>query len=376
MTLCAVLATFAFGAAALTGQVVDAAGNPAAGARVFLEPGLEGELIEGRVAADGRFSFDDVAPGAVGVIAAAPGYGHAGRHFNLGLDDVVSPFTLRMAPAGRIAGRVLTEKGKPIAGARVTRVALLGDEKVGIPLTKLRTFGIAEPWSDADGRFAVEQLPEGGTVALKVNHPDYAQEGTTDVRVGDENVRVTLTPGVIAEGSVLTRHEQMAVANVEVVFQNAAPPHDTVIAHTDGRGRFQVRLKPGAYLARAAGGGYRSPGLIPVAISTDAPRQVVRLQAVRTGRIRGTVKDAVSGEPVRGVRVLLESSGNVAALVRTGATGEFDFEAAAGQNVVRIDAAPGYAPPAINTVSATVTEGQELTLPGFWLAPLPVEKGP
>lgn len=371
MTVPMVLAALLLGASTLSGRVVDAGGQPVPGTRVFIEPGLEGNLMEAQVGADGGFTFDNVPPGPVGIFAIAPDFGYAGRHFNLGLDEAVAPFVLRMPPAGRVAGRVVTEKRKPIDGARVTRIALLDADKVGIPLTKLKAFGFEEPRSDGEGRFVVEQLPAAGLVALKVGHPDYAQEGISDINVGDEDVRVTLTPGVITEGLVLDRRQEMAVANVDVWFQNADPPHDTAITRSDGRGHFQVRLKPGAYLGRAAGSGYRSPGWLRFEVSAEAPRQVVRLFVARTGRVRGTVKDAVSGTPVSGVRVLLETNGNIAGMVRTGATGEFVFETAEGANLVRVEAAPGYFPPEINTVSATITQGQELVLPGFWLAPLP-----
>ncbi len=371
MTVPMVLAVFLLGASSLTGRVVDAGGQPVNGARVFLEPGLEGAIVEAPIAADGAFRFENVAPGPVGVFAAAPGFGYAGKHLNLGLDEAVPPLVLRMPLADRVAGRVLTEKRKPIEGARITRIALLDADKVGIPITKLKAFGFEEPRTDGEGRFVLGQLPAGGIIALKVGHADYAQEGVADIAVGDEDVRVTLVPGVITEGLVLERRQEMAVANVDVWFQNAGPPHDTALTRSDGRGHFQVRLKPGSYLGHSAGNGYRSAGWMRFEVSPDAPQQMVRLLVARTGRVRGTIKDAITGAPVPGARVLLETNGNMAGLARTGATGEFVFETAEGLNLVRIEAAPGYFPPEINTVTATVLEGQDLELPGFWLAPLP-----
>jgi len=86
VTVPMVLAVFLLGASSLTGRVVDAGGQPVNGARVFLEPGLEGAIVEAPIAADGAFRFENVAPGPVGVFAAAPGFGYAGKHLNLGLD--------------------------------------------------------------------------------------------------------------------------------------------------------------------------------------------------------------------------------------------------------------------------------------------------
>ena len=60
------------GMSTLSGQVVNEAGEPIPEARVFAEPGLTGALLETQTAADGRFHFDDISPGDLGLFAVAP----------------------------------------------------------------------------------------------------------------------------------------------------------------------------------------------------------------------------------------------------------------------------------------------------------------
>lgn len=365
------LSTAWLGAPSLSGSVVDMQDRPVAGARVFLEPGLLGALREGAVGADGRFSFDDVLPGAVGVFAVAPGFGFAGRHFNLATSDMPPDFQLTLRPEAQVSGRILNEKNDPVAGARITRVALLDTDKVSIPLSKLRAFGIDEPGSDADGRFTIPLLPEGGLIAIKVGHADFAQEAVDQVSVGDTNLKIKLTGGILIEGTVNSRPKDQAIPDAEVLIQNNEPPHDSIATKTDGHGRFIARLKPGIYLCKASGGGWRSPGWTRLDVTGQMPSQAVALPVAGTGAVRGQLKDAVSEKPIPGARILLESAGHPADLARTDASGEFRLEAAEGSYVVRLEAAPGYAPPGVTTIAVNVAAGSEATLPAFWLAPLP-----
>lgn len=355
----------------LSGQVLDPAGAPVAAARVFLEPGISGALRETQTGADGRFTFQDVAPGPAGIFAVADGFGFMGRHLNVGFNESIPLIEIRLRPSATISGQVTAQKGGPVSGVRITRVALLEAEKVSIPFTKLQPFGFPEPKTGENGRFTIERLPEGGQVALKAGHPDFAQEGVERVAVGDANVRITLSPGTLTEGRVVQRQRQLALANAEVLIQNAQPPHDSIITSTDSRGRFVARLKPGKYLCQASSSGFRTPGWVSIEVPEGAPMGSIELPVAATGFIRGVLKDAISEKPIAGARVSLETQGRPAAATRTGATGEFRVEAAAGDNIIRLEAAPGYFPPEVNTIGVAVAEGQEAVLPAFWLAPLP-----
>ena len=355
----------------ITGNVTTSTGQSVEGARVFLEAGLSASLREAEVSPAGAFVFDDVIPGPVGVFAWAPGFAFAGHHVNVAANDTVPAMTLQLTTPVTMQGCVVNPQGDPVEGARVTRVALLGDSPVGVPLAKLRVLDFEEPVSAEDGRFSVSYLPEGGMVALKVGHPEYAQEGMTDVPAGSQEVRVVLYPGTLVEGTVRTIEHGMPVSQATLILRNAQPPHDTAVTLTDVRGQFVIRMKPGVYLCKAEGRGFRSPGWTQLAVTGETPGQRLDLAMAGRASISGSVKDAVSGEPIVGARVVLESQSNVAAIERTGPTGEFRFDAAAGENTVRLQPPPGYFPPPSTRWSMMLSENQEFELPGLWLAPMP-----
>ncbi len=358
----------------ITGQVVDSSGTGAASARVFVEPGLGGELVEAKVDGEGRFSAQGAFQGAVGVFAFAAGFGFAGEHLTLALGETSAPVQLTLAAAASISGTVVNDKGDPVSGARITRIALVRPSKVGIPLAKLTAFGVSEPKSDAQGKFKIDGLPQGGAVAIKVGHPDYAQEAVDDLSAGQSNVKIKMTQGVLVRGEVRSRQSQAPVSGSVVVIRNAQPPHDTSVARTDGFGSISLRLEPGVYLCQATAVGQTTAGWQKVTVSGELPEQTIALGLAGAGEIRGSIGDAVSGNPVEGVRIRLESGGNVAAMVRTNAKGAFRMAAAEGENILYFDATPGFLPPDPRAMRVSVQPGAPVELPGMWLVPLPTYK--
>ncbi|MBM3290089.1 MAG: carboxypeptidase regulatory-like domain-containing protein, partial [Candidatus Hydrogenedentes bacterium] len=133
-------------AATVSGQVT-APGGGIANARVWVEPGLGGELLETRTDASGVFAFDSLPAGLLGVFAYADGYAFNGVSVNAGPNDAIKDVRIALLAPGSVGGRIIDPRGRPIAGARVTRALLQGDAKVGIPLAKLAQSGFDEPQS-------------------------------------------------------------------------------------------------------------------------------------------------------------------------------------------------------------------------------------
>lgn len=374
MTFAAMLiaiATYGASGADVSGHVVDMQGTPVSSARVFIEPGLGSALRETHTLGDGAFGFRNVPPGVTGVFAIAPGLSFGGESMNIALADSIEGLRIRLAPVGTVSGRVVGPKGKPISGARVTRAALLGPKKVGIPFAKLRAMGIKEPSTDASGAFVVPYLPRGGRVALKIGHPAYAQEGLTDIAVGERSAKVTMNPGVLLSGSVYSRGSSIPVGNATILVRNTAPPFDTSLTRTGAQGAYALRLRPGEYLYQAAGPTYRTPGWERILVSGLSLTQNVNLFVAGTGAVAGKVMDARTGKPIAGARMVLEVFGLPVEIRNTGPTGQFSFTAAEGENVVRLDGVPGYLEPAHGAMSIEVKEGEVTELPSFWLAPIP-----
>jgi hypothetical protein len=309
-----------------------------------------------------------------GVFAIADGYGFGGLSQRIQAGDDVTGLSISLQPPGEIAGRVLDMTGEPVAGARITGLLLVDKSTVGIPLTKLHEFGIDPPVTGADGRFTVPTLPRSGTVGIKVNHANFAQAGVQGITVGDRDVRVQLSPGVLVQGAVLSRDGDTAVANASIIIRSATPPHDTAITKTGFSGDFSIRLNPGIYLYQAAGLELRSPGWEKLTVSGREPSQHVSLRVAGIATLTGEVRDAVTGEPIAGARLALVAFGSPVDAITTGSSGAFQFAGAEGENIVRLDSVPGYAPPERPYLTLHAGQGESVTLPTFWLRPLPAQR--
>jgi len=358
-------------AATISGQVVAQGGQPLAGARVFVEPGLGGALMVETTSATGTFSFDNLPAGLLGIFAHAEGYAFGGLSQTVGPADTVSDLTITLLSPGSVGGRVINPKGDPIPGARITRVLLQGSSAVSVPLAKLTEHGFTEPQSDSEGKFSVQLLPVGFKAALKVGHTSFAQQGIGDLTVGDLNVRVQLYEGVLVRGSVIARDSGQAVSNAVIVIRAARPPHDTVLAKTDATGRFSVRLNPNTYAFQSASAELRSAGWEKLNVSGQELSQEVTLRVSGTGTIRGEVRDAKSNAPIAGARLSLSAFGSPAAVITTGASGSFEFSAVEGENTIQIEPAAGFLKPERPFLTLTVKQGETVTIPSFYLAPLP-----
>ncbi len=369
--LSAVAACLLLQLSGITGQVTGPDGTPVHGARVFAEPGIAGALLETQTAEDGQFRIDNVAGEGVGVFAIAPGLGFGGRHVNLSA-SAEAAVPIQLQPAASISGSVATEKGEPIRNARITRVGILSEPKVGIPLAKLGAFGFPEPVTNEKGEYTIANLPAGAKIAIKIAHSDYAQEALDNVDVGRTDLRAVLHPGVTLRGEVTARQGGQPLSSVSVLVRSAQPPHDTAMVLTDASGQFSLRLKPGQYACQASGASLRSAGWEAIAFTDEAPEAMIRLSVAATGSIHGEMRDAVSGKPVEGARILVECGGKQAALLRTGSAGEFQTALAEGEALIKLEPVPGYAAPERAAIRVQVAAGQNVELPGLWLKPIPM----
>lgn len=365
--LCSLIAAPLLLGAGPSGMVLDPTGAPLAEARVVLETALADPLLATSTDAGGRFAFPEVDAAAFSIVAFAPGAAYAGIHFQEA-PAAGQSITLRLGAPEVLRGRVRDADGKPVTGARIVRAAILGDNPVAVPLAKLAPFGVETSASDSEGRFEIAGLPAGAQAALKVAHPQYAQEGTEAVPVGG-NIEVTMAPGTLVRGRALRRDDGAPAPNARVTLRSAHPPHDTTLVMADEAGAFLARLKPGHYLYRAETPDLSSVGWEPFTASVAEARLDVYLGPL--GGLRGVVRDADSGEPIAGARVVAQTDKTVEAYLRTGADGTFALEAADGEYVVAVTGAPGYFPPASGATRVRLVAGETLDLPGQWLAPIP-----
>lgn len=187
----------------VSGQVVDAAGQPVTGADVSLAGADHRERIE--TGAGGRFAFRAVAEGP---IRLAAGVGAPNNASSEPVDlfvregESVGPVVLRLRETKRIHGQVVAPIG-PLAGARV----LVYPQKptLGTP---------QDVRSEADGSFEAD-VPKATTSALVVVSPPGHALRVLDVHLGAEPIVVPVgreggtlevswtDPGASDDGSVL-----------------------------------------------------------------------------------------------------------------------------------------------------------------------------
>ncbi|KPK83145.1 MAG: hypothetical protein AMJ81_08525 [Phycisphaerae bacterium SM23_33] len=151
--------------AALTGRVVDEAGKPVPGAKVWpAGRGISGEDIEGFEALtdkDGRFAFHDMPPGAkvqLQVLAAGYAKTDSGRQEG----DVVAPcqdIELKLSPQAELEAEVVEKlTGRPVSGVEL------------VAHVWQKTYSrIAEPVPGRPGHYRWLNMPAGrGMVGMSV----------------------------------------------------------------------------------------------------------------------------------------------------------------------------------------------------------------
>jgi len=229
-------------------------------ASTFMPPDELAARLSARTDADGRGRVADVDPAAVmGVGVVAEGFG---RQSAVPLADGSGAVTVRLAAAGRVRGRVVTDDPAAAGGLHVLAwtfpAALKPDD----------TVGEASVVTDAEGRFTIPAIA-AGRLGVNVRPPEgsglIGPRPPTDraVEPGElTEVEIPLKkPAGLREvaGKVIDRRgEPVAGA---VVFQSGDAPARTR-TKTDARGRFRL---PGVAKGRtflfARADGYRFAGM-------------------------------------------------------------------------------------------------------------------
>jgi RNA polymerase sigma factor (sigma-70 family) len=183
------------------GRVVGPDGKAVAGAPVYVQAAVGAPIERARTAADGRFTFrlrpgevldqDKRVAHAFQVVAAADGFGPAWISANdtTSADNV----TLRLVKDDAIEGRIVTQEGKPVAGAQVRvlsmgtspygQMTLGGDDHLygGVPRHPQTVS------TDGDGRFRLTGVGRGRIVQLTIEGPgiawEFLQAHTADAKV-------------------------------------------------------------------------------------------------------------------------------------------------------------------------------------------------
>ncbi len=221
---------------------------------------------------DGRFVFEDVAPGTVDVVATSPGYARATTTAVEVPEGKPVKVEISLERAGTVAGRVHSG-GRPLAGATV----ISGGESYG------RSASMKE--TDANGEYVLDTL-SAGSHEVTVRKQGYVSRSiTVNVEVGKE-VRgdVELSRGRELHGRVIDA-EGKPVAAAEVFPSRSG-----------GRGRFEYSSN----ITTDAEGAFRIEGL---------GDEVYKISARKQGYAEATVE--VNAATTTSMTITLDRGGKV-----------------------------------------------------------------
>lgn len=280
-------------AASLVVEVVDDKGAAIDAATVELRDlDVQSAKTEG-----GKARITPVVQGGYQLAAWAPGFARAFQWVRVDGPDTAVRIALRKGAS--VSGRVVTEDGTPVAGARVlysgaSEWSVQPDERLDGKLT------------DADGKFVFDAVA-AGSMRFDARHPDYAPGSskivTLDGSTPVEDVEVVLPRGAMIAGVVVDGGgAPVASARVRVGvagagFASAGPRQ----VFSDDQGAWTVKGLPRRELEAVALSDAGSSATVPVDASAGDVAGV-KLVVDQTGEIAGIVVDS-AGEPIEGIQV-------------------------------------------------------------------------
>lgn len=233
--------------------------------RAFRDPEFQQHTVTD---ANGAFTVDASADTTLVVVSKA-GLAPGWKTWPSEEHDSAEPIILTTPTT--LSGVVLDEGNRPVADAevQVSMATVVNKQNWG----RNDIFGqlARECFSvrtAMDGRFRIENFPNGVRAALTVVKPGMAQRGTSghflgspDYRSGEQDVKLVLGPAGALEGKVVVQETGQPVANVEVCLLPTTPEgatHGPLRTGTNGSFRF-ANLQPAKYGVQAI-----IPGTAPI----------------------------------------------------------------------------------------------------------------
>jgi hypothetical protein len=315
---------------AITGTVLrEDSGAAVSGAEIRLQLRSGGSTMTWTTNTEGRFSFSGRPPGAYILRVEMRNVTGVSTQFVFStnpvrytsVDGTTPDLVVRVSPTAAIAGRVLTQGGRPVAGAQV-RVLRPGFTRTGRDL-----FLAASIRTNAAGEYRVETLPPGRyTVAARpvvmppAVAPSTYYSSTIDATPERErngiDIRIQHVTGVRLRGRIKGGFRDRGIA--PLVFLIRHDPTDecgSAIVRPDGSFTLEG-VPPGSYTLKG------TPQLGSTNIEVRAADVAdIEIAAAPLIEVSGRVQPKIAG-----LRLLLIPEDGNALLAQTGADGGFVFK--------------------------------------------------
>ena len=301
------------------GTVVDAQGRPVAGATVDCyhsptqsrsvfwgaeePPEFKGQLLTD---SNGAFVVSSF-PGTTLVVVKKAGFAPVWHDWTPG-SEATHP-SLVLAPPTTLAGAVLDENARPVAGARVwVSNAMLGEpnsrEAWDNPLSGKEARDCFSATTDAQGLFRIENFPPDAQAGLSASKDGMAQQkknGIWNFRSGQKDIELVLSPAGNIEGKVVVEETGRPLAGVKIQIMsttgNGRLP-EPAVSGSDGTFRIPD-VEPAVY------------NIMPTVLGSSpdwVPANVSQLVTVRAGETSGDVLIQVSKGALVQVTVVATNS--------------------------------------------------------------------
>jgi len=294
-------------------------GAPVAGVEVTAAPPRFGDTEHGAwVITDekGNYAIRGLAGGETELTAIHPSYATPRVTLNLATGREVRK-VLYVSPLARIAGSVVDERARPIAGVSVTPRPMGGGDMLWTPgLLRTVQTGVTAP----NGRFLVRTADEGNVQveATKTGLPP-ARSAALRVAAGARvaGVTITMPQGILLSGRVISSEAKGSEAKP---IPGAGVSVSGDLVRTKNDGTFAMRVLEGTYDIAVAAAGYAPRSVRAQVSATSRPLEIALEPGVAvSGRVtRG-------GAPVEGVNVYTVSGG-AGAPVQTSVDGTFRID--------------------------------------------------
>ncbi len=300
------------------GTVVDAQGRPVAGATVdcYYSPAPSRSAFWGsdeptefkqQLLTDSNGAFVvSSSPGTTLVVVKKAGFAPVWHNWMPG-SEAPHP-SLVLSPPTTLAGAVLDENDRPVAGVRVwVSDATLGEpntrEAWDNPLGGKAARDYFSATTDAQGLFRIENFPPGAQAGLSASKDGKAQQkknGMWDFHSGQKDIELVLGPAGNIEGKVVVQETGRPLAGVKIqIMSTSGEGRLTEPAVSGSDGTFRIPdVEPAVYNIMPT-----VPGSPPDWVPGD-----VELVTVRAGNTPGNVLIQVSKGALVQVTVVATNS--------------------------------------------------------------------
>lgn len=237
--------------ARIHGRVLDREGKAIAR---FSVDGNNAGFLEHFARLDGSFEVDAYRGGRVAMTVRSAGMRAVHVSVEAVLGGVTDAGTIVLEPGRRLSGRVLTEDGRPVAGAKVAAGTYLPEDIEHEEFLARHTGTLFRTTSAGDGTFTLEGVLDAG-FQVTAKHPQMGRARAKSVPAGTDDATVELQ--LVATGSIRGRLElrgRRSDDHYSLSIQRSPGDPESRLGLCDGERRcFVPHLPAGTYRAIVTG---------------------------------------------------------------------------------------------------------------------------